>query len=366
MIAVIYLTIFFSLFIIGTLYVIINREKYEAEVGFYLFLIIYFTSEIIYFFLFNISTENYFTEEISIVLWSLSIFSRIFSIGLWTFSTILELHKNSKVKLLPIIFFIFIDGIIFSLLLFPNSFLVIKETFNYNYVFLNFPLFISILIFNGFTLLFLIISQIKGYNNFKDKKLSQYYSIFIFLLILSIIFYSLYISTQDFIIKNLHLITYIINSLFALFAIIRKPDFFLVFTNKIYDFIIFHKSGILLYSYNFQTDEEVDEMFLKGSILIGISHILTNFSNVENQLGLIKMSEKGVVFNFDNELGYALLLIVKHKNSILEKKVNFFMKKFSEVYKDKILSLNGLMDVSIFKNTGKLIKEIFRQYIVNK
>ena len=366
MIAVIYLTIFFSIFVIGTLYGILNREKYEAEVGFYLFLIIYFASEMIYFFLFNLSTENYFSEEISIVLWSLSIFSRVFSIGLFTSSTILELHKNSKLKLLPLIFFIFIEGIIFSLLLFPNSFIVVKDNFNYNYAFLNIPLFISIFSFNGFAITFLLISQIKGYNNFNDKKLGQFYYIFISLLIISIFFYSFYIASQDFIFKNLHLITYIINSFFALFVLIRKPDFFLVFTNKVYDFIIFHKSGILLYSYNFQTDEEVDEMFLKGSILIGISHILANFSNVENQLSLIKMSERGVVFNFDNELGYALLLIVKHKNFILEKKVNLFMKKFSEIYKDKILSLNGLIDVSIFKNTGKLIKEIFRQYMVNK
>jgi hypothetical protein len=156
----------------------------------------------------------------------------------------------------------------------------------------------------------------------------------------------------------------IINTSFALYVIIKKPALLLVFTNKIFDFIIFHKSGILLYSYNFQTSKEVDESLLKGSILIGINHILANFTGVENQLNHIKMSDKGVIFNFQNDLGYAVLLIAKHKNKILEKTVQKFIKSFSDQNEEKLLNLSGLIDVSIFKDTGKMINDCFSKYIV--
>jgi hypothetical protein len=177
------------------------------------------------------------------------------------------------------------------------------------------------------------------------------------------IFYTLYFISQDFISKNLHLITFVVNSAYVFLVIIRKPSLFLVFTNKLYDFIIFHRSGILLYSYNFQTDKAVDDSLLKGSILIGINHILANFSNIESQLSLIKLSDRGVVFNFNNDLGYAILVIAKHKNKILETAVNEFMKRFSEVNRINLKNLKGLIDVSVFKETNEIIKDVFKHYI---
>jgi len=364
MFAIVYIVIFLLIYVIGILYVIVSREKYGAETGLLIVVVIYFTGEFVYFLLFNLSTENFFNIEVALVLWSISIFSRVFTIGLWASIHSTELHKHSKIRLLPVVVYILIEGIVVGLLFLPNSFVIQTEENYYNYIFQNIPLFISILIFIGVVILFSLISQLKGYSNYNDQKLGQFYSYYILLLLINSLFYLLYLSNQLFIFKNLHLISYTINTGYALYVIIRKPALFLVFTNKIYDFIIFHKSGILLYSYNFETDEEVDDSLLKGSILIGISHILANFSNVENQLNLIKMSDRGVVFNFDNEIGYALLLITRHDNITLEKAVKTFMTKFSDLYKEKIIKLDGLIDVSIFKNTGILIKEVFRHYIV--
>jgi hypothetical protein len=203
-----------------------------------------------------------------------------------------------------------------------------------------------------------------GYKNFNDKDLANFFSIYIFLMSLNIITYSIFLITQNIVFRTLYVTLYIINSSFVLYVIIKKPALFLVFTNKIFDFIIFHKSGILLYSYNFQTSKEGDESLLKGSILIGISHILANFTGVEDQLDHIKMSDKGVVFNFQNDLGYAVLLIAKHKNKILEEAVQKFIKRFSDKNKENLLNLSGLIDVTIFKDTGKLIKECFNKYVV--
>jgi len=364
MFAIIYIVIFLLIYVIGILYVIFSREKYSAETGILVLVVIYFAGEMFYFLLFNLSTESFFNIEAALVLWKISIFIRGFAVGLWASIHSTELHKDSKIRFLPVIVYILIGGIITSLLFLPDSFVITIVENNYKYFFQNTSLFFSILIFFGIVILFSIISQLKGYHKFNDKKLGKFYSYYILLLIINSLFYLLYLSNQDFIFKNLHLFFYIINTGYTLYIIIKKPALFLVFTNKIYDFIIFHKSGILLYSYNFETDEEVDESLLKGSILIGISHILANFSNVENQLNLIKMSDRGVVFNFDNEIGYALLLIARHDNNILENAVKTFMVKFSELYKEKIMRLNGLIDVSIFKNTSILIKEVFQHYIV--
>jgi len=108
----------------------------------------------------------------------------------------------------------------------------------------------------------------------------------------------------------------------------------------------------------------VEESSLKGSILIGINHILSNFSNLENQVSVIKMSDRGIIFNFNNELGYATLLIAKHKNSILEKAVNEFNLNFAKRYLDKFIDLQGLIDVSNFRNTSELIQEYFKAFLL--
>jgi hypothetical protein len=159
---------------------------------------------------------------------------------------------------------------------------------------------------------------------------------------------------------------YVIFMGFVVFLAVKKPNVFVVFTNKIYDFIIFHKSGILLYSFNFEKQSEIDETLLKGSILIGINHILANLSNVEDQITLIKMSDRAIVFNYNNQLGYAVLLIAKHKNKILENAVDNFTKKFAEINKDSLKKLSGLIDVSTFKNANDLIKEYFSHYLTGK
>jgi hypothetical protein len=364
MIGIIFISIFIGILLIGFTYSIYFRDKYEVEIEFAIVIVIYFINQALYFIIFNLATEVYFNIEVTKILWKLSIFIRIFSIGLWSSIHSVELHKHSIVRFLAIIIYFFLEGIIISLLFFPNSFLVIQDIYNYLYLFQDFLLLVFILIFNSIVIIFTVISQIMGFKNFNDKTLGSFFTIYICIMSLNTILYSIFLVTQNIIFRTSHIILYILNATFILYVIIRKPALFLVFTNKIYDFVIFHKSGILLYSYNFQTSKEVDDSLLKGSILIGINHILANFSGIENQLNHIKMSDKGIVFNFQTDLGYAVLLIARHKNKTLEKAVHKFIQKFSTHNKEKLLNLNGLIDVSIFKDTRKLITECFGKYNV--
>ena len=143
----------------------------------------------------------------------------------------------------------------------------------------------------------------------------------------------------------------------------KKPEFYVDFLNKIYNFIIFHRSGILLYNYNLEKGKQADESLLKGSILIGINHILSNFINKKDQLNLISLRKQhDIVLEYDNELNYAILLIVRRKDSFIDTAVQLFMNKFSKLYGDKLINLNGLIDTSTFRNTGELINECFSPF----
>ena len=67
------------------------------------------------------------------------------------------------------------------------------------------------------------------------------------------------------------------------------------------------------------------------------------------------MEERAVVFNFNNQLGFAVLLIAKHKNRILENSIERFVDEFSALNIDSLKNLSGLIDVSRFRNAKALI-----------
>lgn len=362
--AFIYIVIHLAIFSLSIITVFIVRKKYKPEKSFLYTTIFGYILLAIYFIVFIFATFTIFNREIALIFWYLSIFFQIASITIWTSFYILELHKNSKIKIVVILMFLFISGIIFGLLYDSPPFNSSVIDQNINYSFMNPLLLIFIVIFNYSIAIVLMISQIKGYSNFHDKKLGQLYYVFIIIFCTSIILYSIFLITQNVWIKHGHLITYLLNTSFLVYILVKKPSLFRVFTNKLYDFIVFHKSGILLYSYNFETRQEVEESSLKGSILIGINHILSNFSNLENQVSVIKMSDRSIIFNFNNDLGYATLLIAKHKNSILENAVNEFNLNFAKRYLENFTNLKGLIDVSNFRNTSELIQEYFRAFLL--
>ena len=366
MIATIFISIYVTVIIAGLIYVIFKREKYLIEKGFLIIILIYFLSEITYFTLFNLSAENFFENPIALLLWYISIIARIISIGMFATIHNLELNKDSRVRLFPALLYIFLGGIILSFLFMPDSFTVTSIRNEYYYFFTNNGLLISINLYCISIVFITWLIQIKEYHSYADKILGRYYDVFIIFFSLNVIFYCLFIISPNFSFKILHSVFYLLGFGYFVYIVINKPNLFAVFTNKIYDFIIFHRSGVLLYSYNFQTRKEIDESLLKGSILIGISHILANLSNLKAQVTHIKMEKQAVVFNFNTQLGYVILLIAKHKNKILENSIESFDKEFSALNIDSLKNLSGLIDVSQFKNAKALIQQYFRHFITEK
>ena len=115
MIASIFIIIYVIFLGAGIIYVVIKREKYKAEVGFFIILIIYLISEVTYFLSFNLSAENYFDVPPASILWYISIVTRNLSIGIFASIHNIELNKDSKVRFLPVFVYIFLGGIILGL-----------------------------------------------------------------------------------------------------------------------------------------------------------------------------------------------------------------------------------------------------------
>lgn len=363
MFGIINIVLFISIIIIALSYITFVRETYEPDKNFLLILILYLINETLAFTFFILSTENVFNQEFALIFWYFALIFSAVSIGLWASVYTIELNKKSRIRYLPVIISITLLGIMISLMGYPNSFVIILSNGVFSYFFQNDFLLISIVIYNVIIISITILTQVFSFENYSDRGLGILFNYFDIVFIIRIITYSLFLIFSGVVLRSLFYICYFVNIIIVLVIIIKRPNFLVVFTNKIYDFIIFHRTGILLYSYNFQTDKEVDDTLLKGSILIGISHILNNFINVKNQLDFIKLKDKEIIFQFNNELGYATLLIAKHKNPALEHSVSNFNNEFSHRFKDYLKNLYGLIDISKFSDTRALITDYFIQYM---
>jgi hypothetical protein len=274
------------------------------------------------------------------------------------------INFEKKAVLSMLLYSLFI-GMILGLSLIPDSFTINLSNGFYVYTFQNLVLLYAILSYSSVIIGVMCFNLVKYFSRIRDNKSKKMISTLTAEFCFIIVLYSVYITSQSILIRYVYAVFYIVGAIFASYYLIKKPFVFIELTNKIYDFIIFHRSGILLYSYNFETGEETDESLLKGSILIGINHILSNFINKKDQLGLIKMQNRDIIFEYDNNHGYALLLITNHKNSFINKAVSRFMKKFTSLNKEKLKNLTGLIDVSEFRNAKEIILEFFEPFIIN-
>ncbi|MFX1312905.1 MAG: hypothetical protein ACFFHD_09860, partial [Promethearchaeota archaeon] len=263
----------------------------------------------------------------------------------------------------------FLGGIIISFLYFEKIFNIQTEGLYYRFIFQNKPfliLLISFIIIINITVIYI---QNRGNTSITPLKLRRFFIFLMLLLLINNILYIIYLIIPTFSLRFIFLLVYFLLSFNILIMVINNVDLFIVITNRIFDFIIFHKSGILLYSFNFETDQETDESLLKGTILIGINHILTNFIDKKDKLNVIKMKEKDLILEYNNEYGYALLLVAKHKNAVMERAAQRFMLKFNEYFKKpltKIKDFSQLIDISEFKDTKIIINEIFAPYMRKK
>lgn len=354
-----------TLAIFAILYMLTHHKNYGTQTMVLLISLIYLFHGVLYLPSLSLSVELIFVEDIALSLWKNSILFRLISLGLIV-SLCNFILVYSRISFTLSFIYSFLLGFIISLLSLPNSIEIIRVGNSYNYVFLNPVLFVLLIAFDFFIIGLLLFFIIKNLSAIRNPLLGRLLIIFVSYFAFVFLCYNMYLVTQNILFKDINYLLNILGSIFILYTLLRMPDFYVVLTNKIYDFIIFQKSGILLYSYNFETGKETDESLLKGSILIGVNHILTNFTYKKDQLNLIKMKDRDLVFEYDTYYGYALLLITNQRNVIIEKAVKHFMQSFNDLNKEQLKKIDNfgqLIDVSVFKNAKDLINENFYPYL---
>ena len=348
---------------IGIFYVYLNRENFGDTLSINLNMLLFLFLGIFFFSSFLLSTDVSLNEDVVLILWYFSIIFWVFSIGILSVTQKFVIKFEEKTILITL-FYSLIIGMILGLSFLSNSFTINLNSNSYKFIFQNLLLLYLLLSYNIIIIIVMCYNLIRYFMRLRDSTSQKIISILTLQFSFLILLYSIYIITQNITFRYLYAIFYLIGAILASYFIITKPFLFIELTNKIHDFIIFHRSGILLYSYNFETGQETDESLLKGSILIGINHILSNFIDKKDQLNLIKMKNRDIIFEYDNTHGYALLLTANHKNKFIDKAVNSFMTKFTSLNGEKLKNLNGLIDVSEFRNAKEIIIENFEPFII--
>jgi len=348
----------------GIIFVIRKRENYGTILNTVLNVLLYLFFGLIFLPLYVFSTDVYLDQNIALLLWKISIIFWIISTSILSFIQIFVI-KFKEVSPTPSIFYAFIGGLIVNLVFHFDAIVLQESGSYYSFVFNNLVLLIVLTVYNIMIISFMWYNIIINFSKFRDKKMGKNLGFLTLNFTIIIGIYSLHLIFQNILFEYLYLLVYLIGAFIASYNIYKKPALFIELTNMIYDFIIFHKSGILLYSYNFETGKETDDSVLKGSILIGINHILSSLVDKKEQLNLIKMKDRDIIFEYDNANDYAILLTTNHKNTFIVKAVRGFMEKFSNLYYKIFENMKGLIDVSEFRNAKDLILEYFAPYILN-
>lgn len=360
---------FVSIFTIN--YILHHQKDYGSQLFAFLNIIVILFSGIMYTTLIIFSLIFYPSE----ILWKLSIICGSLTLGV---STLINsfLKEYKKIPILPFVFYISFFGFLIGSLFAPDSIILInnistKRQFlitdisRINYLF-NTVTGITIALFQILLAIYFLYISIVVNISARNKRFTKGLIINNLFLGIPILMYILYIYFQLTIFRELHIIFMWLNIVSVCIMLIKKPEMFLVLTNKIYYLNIYHKSGILLYSYKFELEETLMDSSIWGNILIGINHILSEFIDKKDQIDVMRTKMTDIIVNYNNELGFAVLVITNKKNEILENLMEKFMIDFVSRYEPElnmIQDLNKIINVSEFADVKELVEKNFNMYL---
>lgn len=305
-----------------------------------------------------------FEKSFVLLLWRISFYLTIFSAFLVMNMTDILDSKRLNYFLDLVIFGL--SGYIISLTLLDDTFIIsiaIIDSSSYYTVGLNLNFFISELVLLVLFLMKLNINfSFLLKSKMSKKRMEWYYIIsslgFILVLLIPIILRYL----NPFIFSNLSLLINWIGVIVAFYAFVKYFNIYLSFYNIAYEFVVFHKSGIMLFNYDFEKRESKYSSTIKGAVLIGINHILSEFSSAKDQITSIKLKNREIILEYNREYGFAILLIVNKRTEVFKTATQLFMEKFIEKYKNELRSymdLNTAIDTSAFNNATDILFKSF-------
>ena len=285
------------------------------------------------------------------------------------------LKETRKMLIFPSIVYSVMLGLLIGALTSPDSVnieinpslsspTIIMDLSYINYIY-DFKTVIILLVFYTFIVIYTSYITISVYKNARNKKTGKQFLIILFLFAIPQILFILYIQLPLQIFRELHFIFLSTNFLGVVQLLIFEPEMTLILTNKVYAINIYHKSGILLYSYEFKYEKIRTETEIWGNILIGLNHIVNEFISEKNLIDVLQTKKSDIIVNYNNDYGFAVLILTNTKNIILSRRLEEFARDFKEEYKKElteIQDLNNLIDASEFLDVEKLIKKHFSIY----
>ena len=373
------LIIGYVLILILSTYTIIHifrhRNKYGTQLIASLNIANTFIAGIVYSTFFIFSVVIFISYDINILLWKISLVTIFISL-LVTSIIYSFFNEYKKIKRFPFIYFTLLFGLLIGALASPNSITFvlsgppppmfsIMDPSNTNFIF-NFITRIVGILFELFITIYFLYSAAIIHNKTKHKEESSPLLLNTLVFSISMMMLLLYISIQETLYRELYIIISWVSSLAVDIMLIRKPEMFFILPNRIFSVNIYHKSGIVLYSYNFDntTDYKI-ESSRWGTILIGLNHILSEFIDKTDKIDVIQTKKTDIVVRYENDYGYALVVITNQKNDIVEDLMLGFSNDFNSKYKNKLLDiqdLNRLINISEFIDIKELVEKHFHLY----
>ena len=373
------LIIGYILILILSTYTIIHifrhRKKYGTELIAFLNVANIIIAGILYSTLFMFSVVIFISYDINILLWKLSLVF-VFVIRLVISIIFSFFNEYKKIKIFPFLYFTLLFGLLVGALGTPDSITLsltgpppvfsLMNPSNVNFKF-NLVTSIVAILFELFLTIYFLYSAAIIHNKTKHKEESSPLLLNTLVFSISMMMLVLYITLQETLYRELYIIISWISSFAIDIMLIRKPEMFFILPNRIYSVNIYHKSGIVLYSYSFDntTDNKI-ESARWGTILIGLNHILSEFIDKTDKIDVIQTKKTDIVVRYENDYGYALVVITNQKNDIVEDLMLGFSNDFNSKYKNKLLDiqdLNRLINISEFIDIKELIEKHFQLYI---
>ncbi|MBA7651419.1 hypothetical protein ES703_59238 [subsurface metagenome] len=368
--------IILCLSVITIIHIIRYRKKYGTELIAFLIAATVITGGIIFSTLFVFSVTFFISYEINVLFWKLSLVSGIISLVISSFIYSF-FNEYKKIKPFPFLYYTLLLGMLIGALLTPDSielilsipppssFSVIDPALiNFRFNFITGA--IIILFQSLITSYYLYIaSKINIRTKKKEESLPLILNTIIFTIPILMNIY--YVILQQTIFRELSITLIWITSFAVNIMLIKKPEMFFVLPNRIYSINIYHKSGILLYSFNFdKKSDKKDESPIWGNILIGLNHILSEFIGKKDKIDVIQTKNNEIVVRYEIDYGYALVVITNKKNSIIEDLMLNFSIEFTRKYEDELTDLqdiNRLINVSEFSGAKEMVEKNFQLYL---
>ncbi|MEJ2293937.1 MAG: hypothetical protein P8Y23_04145 [Candidatus Lokiarchaeota archaeon] len=285
--------------------------------------------------------------------------------------------KYRKVQKFPFLYLALWFGLLIGILILPNSIsltVTLSEPIplflgDPSLVYFHFEFFtrLIIILFQAVIILYLIYISLRI--NLESKRKGESLP----LVINSIIYalptsmFMIYVIIEDPLYRELCIILLWISYFAVDIVLITKPEMFFILPNKIYAVNIYHKSGILLYSYKFEKEIEFqDDSKIWGNVLVGLNYILSEFTDKKDKIELIKTKNSDILVLYENKGGYAVMISTNKKNAIVEALSEKFSEDFSRKYYEelnRIQDLNKLINVSEFEGAKNLIEKNFQLYL---